>query len=138
MPRRRAFKLSLAAFVVITGAWIGSGWVRVFYSTGTTAVGVGQGVVAALDISHYGSPPSDGFGCNVYSWDVAMLPEWVWTPGMRVKIPLWPAALFTGIATLILGVRSRIPPGHCKACRYDLTGNTSGVCPECGTRTGDG
>ena len=28
--------------------------------------------------------------------------------------------------------RWRIPPGHCKRCRYDLTGNTSGVCPECG------
>jgi len=25
-------------------------------------------------------------------------------------------------------------PGHCKECDYDLTGNVSGVCPECGTR----
>jgi hypothetical protein len=23
--------------------------------------------------------------------------------------------------------------GHCRTCRYDLTGNVSGVCPECGT-----
>ena len=23
---------------------------------------------------------------------------------------------------------------YCKVCRYDLTGNLSGVCPECGTR----
>jgi hypothetical protein len=23
-------------------------------------------------------------------------------------------------------------PGHCQTCSYDLTGNTSGVCPECG------
>ena len=23
-------------------------------------------------------------------------------------------------------------PGHCRACDYDLTGNTSGRCPECG------
>lgn len=24
--------------------------------------------------------------------------------------------------------------GHCRNCRYDLTGNTSGVCPECGLK----
>jgi hypothetical protein len=24
--------------------------------------------------------------------------------------------------------------GHCPRCNYDLTGNVSGVCPECGTR----
>jgi len=29
--------------------------------------------------------------------------------------------------------RRRIPPGHCQRCSYNLTGNTSGVCPECGT-----
>jgi hypothetical protein len=23
-------------------------------------------------------------------------------------------------------------PGHCGQCEYDLTGNTSGICPECG------
>lgn len=26
----------------------------------------------------------------------------------------------------------RFQAGHCPQCRYDLTGNTSGVCPECG------
>lgn len=27
-----------------------------------------------------------------------------------------------------------IASGHCPACRYDLTGNTSGKCPECGEK----
>lgn len=27
-----------------------------------------------------------------------------------------------------------IPLGHCKKCGYNLTGNVSGVCPECGTK----
>jgi hypothetical protein len=31
--------------------------------------------------------------------------------------------------------RHRHKAGHCPACEYDLTGNTSGVCPECGTPT---
>lgn len=26
----------------------------------------------------------------------------------------------------------RTRPGHCQSCAYDLTGNVSGVCPECG------
>lgn len=25
-------------------------------------------------------------------------------------------------------------PGHCRACGYNLTGNVSGICPECGGR----
>ncbi len=27
----------------------------------------------------------------------------------------------------------RVRPGHCNHCGYNLTGNVSGVCPECGT-----
>ncbi len=27
----------------------------------------------------------------------------------------------------------RFPTGECQRCGYDLTGNVSGVCPECGT-----
>jgi len=29
----------------------------------------------------------------------------------------------------------RCRPGHCHACGYDLRGNASGTCPECGTPT---
>lgn len=29
----------------------------------------------------------------------------------------------------------RIPWSCCRTCGYDLTGNTSGVCPECGRKT---
>jgi len=50
----------------------------------------------------------------------AQLP--VWIPLMLVAIP-------TGVAFWRTG---RKQPGHCRACRYDLTGNTSGRCPECG------
>ena len=28
------------------------------------------------------------------------------------------------------------PKGRCRSCGYNLTGNVSGVCPECGTSTG--
>jgi hypothetical protein len=45
------------------------------------------------------------------------------------------ALLVYGFVTLFLRVhakRSR-QAGFCKTCDYDLTGNTSGRCPECGT-----
>lgn len=38
------------------------------------------------------------------------------------------------IAPLLREGRPLPPPGHCWKCGYDLTGNVSGVCPECGTK----
>lgn len=47
--------------------------------------------------------------------------------------PLWaPALFFLILASLRLLVR-RPRAGHCNVCGYNLQGNTSGVCPECGT-----
>ncbi|NOX58254.1 MAG: hypothetical protein GXP29_05270 [Planctomycetes bacterium] len=34
-------------------------------------------------------------------------------------------------------VRKQVAGSLCGKCAYDLTGNMSGVCPECGTRIGD-
>ena len=53
-------------------------------------------------------------------------------------LPHW---LFAAVAALApawrlrhaLRSRRRLAAGRCPACGYDLTGNTSGVCPECGT-----
>lgn len=40
----------------------------------------------------------------------------------------------------LMARRHQIPPGHCQRCGYDLTGNESGICPECGQaiETSDG
>jgi hypothetical protein len=53
--------------------------------------------------------------------------------------PLWlPACVFGGLAIPIVRrlIRRRTrfrDPTCCPSCSYNLTGNTSGVCPECGT-----
>jgi len=56
----------------------------------------------------------------------------------RARLPMWmPVVAFALLP--IIGVwrraarRRRIKRGRCKECNYNLTANTSGVCPECGT-----
>lgn len=42
-------------------------------------------------------------------------------------------SLLIGIPVAIFRKRRQPPPpGHCRNCGYDLTGNVSGICPECG------
>ena len=57
-------------------------------------------------------------------------------------VPLWvPFILFGFYPTIVFTRgplrrwrdRRRLKAGSCNVCEYDLTGNVSGVCPECGT-----
>lgn len=50
------------------------------------------------------------------------------------SVPLWVPWVIVAIPTALLFWldRRRIPSGYCKKCGYDLTGNVSGICPECG------
>ena len=52
-----------------------------------------------------------------------------------VVIPLWIPFLLVCLPTAWLWrvERRRVAAGGCDACAYDLTGNVSGRCPECGT-----
>ncbi len=54
-----------------------------------------------------------------------------------VFIPLLPVA-FLGAACGFVGwiLARRKLDGFCPVCSYNLTGNVSGTCPECGTTTG--
>jgi len=51
----------------------------------------------------------------------------------------FPVGLITAIAailplvSLLPKLRMRPPRAHCRTCGYNLTGNSSGICPECGT-----
>jgi len=50
-------------------------------------------------------------------------------------LPLWIPFVLVGAPLAVAWgrERARVPPGHCRKCGYDLTGNISGRCPECGT-----
>ena len=52
-----------------------------------------------------------------------------------LKLPFWIPFMLVALPTAYLFWRDRdrrYPPGHCQKCGYDLQGNVSGVCPECG------
>ena len=80
------------------------------------------------------------------TWHVvtgARMPRWQmswWRPtiddvffGARCLPIIYPLLLMS-IPSALLWRRHRLAlPGHCCRCSYDLTGNVSGVCPECGT-----
>jgi hypothetical protein len=40
--------------------------------------------------------------------------------------------VFFGYGLLVRHLAKRASAGHCARCGYDLTGNVSGICPECG------
>ncbi|RJP32468.1 MAG: hypothetical protein C4547_13800 [Phycisphaerales bacterium] len=49
-------------------------------------------------------------------------------PGLVLPLTL----LVLLVLSVILGQSRRRPPNECGHCGYDLTGNVSGRCPECG------
>ena len=55
--------------------------------------------------------------------------------GTVLQLPLWLPLLILLIPTLLLWRRDRRKPrpGFCRVCDYDLTGNTTGRSPECGS-----
>jgi hypothetical protein len=51
----------------------------------------------------------------------------------EVFVPLWfPLLLIATLTAFAFRRARRPPPGHCRICGYNLTGNVSGICPECG------
>ncbi|HXE53533.1 MAG TPA: hypothetical protein VN541_10980 [Tepidisphaeraceae bacterium] len=78
---------------------------------------------------------------NVSASDEGELPDarflgFEWSPSVNLfAIPLW----FVAATTLVLPTHCFLrkartgKSGSCTACGYNLTGNVSGICPECGT-----
>lgn len=93
--------------------------------------------VIKMGLIRFPSHPSD------FGWPLTG--EWIWLLKaskyksarrmfQRILVPLWLPLLLSLIPTAYLWYKDRrIPRGHCQKCGYDLTGNASGVCPECGT-----
>lgn len=56
---------------------------------------------------------------------------------MVACIQSWWVGMTAALISGFLWWRDRgFPPGHCQTCGYNLTGNVSGLCPECGATIG--
>lgn len=64
------------------------------------------------------------------------IPSYAFVRGRMTSISLWQPLALVAIPTLALWVARyrRFRPGYCFQCGYNLTGNVSRICPECGTR----
>jgi hypothetical protein len=54
--------------------------------------------------------------------------------GKVLVVPFWILFVPIALSAAALWIRDpQYPFGHCRKCGYNLTGNVSGICPECGT-----
>ena len=84
---------------------------------------VSQASFAGFHYSHVTTADADYIGLTIPYWELLLL------------FVVYPAATLTrGVAHKYF--RRPLPPeDHCQKCGYNLTGNKSGRCPECGTPT---
>jgi len=74
--------------------------------------------------------PAHNLGYAVHEAKILDLPIWM----MLLVIPLLSIYPLYALTTGPLRLRYRRKKGLCLRCGYNLTGNVSGVCPECGER----
>jgi hypothetical protein len=147
--RRRGRTLVLLLTTAIAGAIaLSARWELSWRSEGPIVMWVGDGVVG-LNIVFY--PLDEGLETGVRLRDGGWKNAWgglEWWPDgeffprrykyIAVVVPLWmfiPLVLAIRVMSVIRARRARA--GHCRACGYDLTGVTSGRCPECGCSRAD-
>ena len=83
--------------------------------------------------SSIGRPP-EGILCAEPGWfpqGALIIPVWL-VAAMFLAYPIW-ISTFQARRQLRLA-RDRSEHGLCVRCSYDLTGNVSGACPECGRK----
>jgi hypothetical protein len=91
----------------------------------------GAAITDAIDSDQPGQWAKLGFG---YIWDSPTFG----TRMFAIVVPCWfvlPVLAILPALTVRRILRRKHDSGSCGNCGYDLTGNTSGTCPECGTKT---
>ncbi len=131
--RRIAKWTGVVVCVVLVVAWPLTGMYSASYHGRKIEVGYGFG---GIHLWAHSEPTSSPYG-----WAFRHDFRLIWAPmtfqrGTGLRLPIWILLLVSALPTAYLFWRDRrYPRGHCQGCGYDLTGNVSGVCPECGRAT---
>ena len=128
--RGRSEVVSAVVGILSFGAMFLTWW----YGCRYVAHGAGVACQSGGVVFGYGVLP-DALGCEPSVAATEWLPGVYRDPTVTVIfVPLWiPGVVALGCFWILRSRRVRSRPGHCPTCEYDLTGNESGVCPECGT-----
>jgi hypothetical protein len=149
MPARPRFLrilkwLTLGLCLLTFAAMAASGLRTIYYEAHGWGLRLDEGILTA----HWGFPSeSVPPGRGLYGWNFRPMTTRLGFRLLFPKLESWPdgrTILYLGVWILLVPLatttavlwwldRRRIPPGHCRHCGYNLTGNTSGRCPECGT-----
>ncbi|MCZ6815847.1 MAG: hypothetical protein O7F76_04005 [Planctomycetota bacterium] len=140
--RRRSRLLRVAKWggvvvcVLLAGAWLASlrwsGAYVVSNTSRTQVVGIGAGAIHYQFLRFRVLGLADG-------WRPERTTSAIWwpdyraapMPGFMLSIPLWMPLVTTVLLAASCVLLDRPLPGHCP-CGYNLRGNESGTCPECG------
>ena len=129
---------SLVLWLLILGMWIGSNWWYVGAVSGHAGFLLSQGGIYVHG-KRTSVKQSVVFGGSVADYECHMCAEGHYrqatpfTGTRRINLTWFWSFLGGGVAFCWWYDRRCYPPGHCQKCGYDLTGNESGVCSECGT-----
>jgi hypothetical protein len=138
-------RIGLVLSLLLVAVWSVSVLWRMGYETRSrTSMSFSSGCIRIVHIPPVPGSEPDGWFCKRSRWPQQWLPRYrlvrydecgtsdklhLW-----VCVPIWILLVVAAIPTVSLWRRGCRPPvGHCQRCGYDLTGNLSGVCPECGT-----
>ncbi len=142
--------------VLLFALWLASGWYYLAFDYVDPEetdgmflrdIGVMNGSLVVVNLIDPNTPPRDlEWQFVVRRWTDALTNTpsqaswtwWWWSWGGLppiIGIPLWLPFLLTALPTGFLfwsDHRRRMRADCCDKCGYDLTGNTTGRCPECG------
>lgn len=137
--KRRYFKwIGVATCALLLCAWIGTFWSAIGYQAKTVAIDLSLGCIE-VSVFPKGTPTTaQGWFAEPQPYEAYWYPRIIYGRVMASRtthffLPLWIPLLIVGAATILAFRHDRqFKPRHCQTCGYDLRGDYSKGCPECG------